>query len=182
VLLAALLGGCAPMQRTALPPELAQLPLLLRPESLMTPPQQITRRLTTEEQLEELDRLVAQTRVPPTLGTGDVLSISVYDEPDLGVASVPIRPDGRISFPLIGEVNKPAQFAFREAMPISRSLALAEGFTPEADLGRVRIIRGAMSNPSLIVFNFKHLLSGKAQDVQLEPNDIVYVPPTYLSR
>ena len=314
-----LLGGCAAPPRQALPPQMDEPPPLVRPEALKTPPEQITRRLTTEEQLAELTRMIEETRVTPTLGKGDVLSISVYDEPDLSIASVPIRPDGMVSFPLIGdvqaagrsvdeltnditgrltrfviqprvavivtqlnslnytvngevtkpgvyplvtdvslteaiahaggfkqgqfrsssvevadlstafiarggrvlpvdftrlfrqgdlrfnielqdgdyisipsglskevyivgEVNKPAQFAFREDMPMSRSLALAEGFTREADLSRVHIVRGALSNPNLIVVNFKDVLNGKAQDVQLEPNDIVYVPPTYLAQ
>jgi polysaccharide biosynthesis/export protein len=315
----ALLTGCATTPQQPPPPYVDEPPPLVRPEALKEPPEQITRRLTTEEQLAELARVVAETRVAPTLGKGDVLSISVYDEPDLGIASVPIRPDGMVSFPLIGdvvaagrsvdeltatiserltrfviaprvavivtqlnslnytvngevtkpgvyplvtdvrltqaiahaggfkqgqfrsssvevadlstafiarqgrvlpvdftrlfrqgdlrfdielqngdyisipsglsqevyivgEVNKPAQFAFREDMPMSRSLALAEGFTREADLSRVHIVRGALSNPSLIVVNFKQVLNGNAQDVQLEPNDIVYVPPTYLSQ
>jgi polysaccharide export outer membrane protein len=314
-----LIAGCAPMPPAGPPPGLDQPPPLMRPESLKTPPQQVTRRLTTDEQLAELRRAIAELDVEPTLGKGDALSISVYDEPDLGIASVPIRPDGRISFPLIGdvqaagrsvdeltaditarlsrfvieprvavvvtqlnsvnytvngevakpgvyplvtdvnltqaiahaggfkkgsfrsssvevadlssafiarrgrvlpvdftrlfrqgdlrfdielqdgdyinipsglskevyivgEVNKPAQFAFREAMPMSRSLALAEGFTREADLTRVHIVRGALSNPNLIIVNFKHVLDGKAQDVELEPNDIVYVPPSHLAQ
>lgn len=319
LLLACAVSACAPPRQRVLPPDVDQPPPMLRPEAFKTPPQQMTRRLSTEEQLAELRRLEAETRVAPTLGKGDILSVSVYDEPDLSVAGVPIRPDGRISFPLIGdvqaagrsvdaladaiterlarfviaprvsvivtelnslnytingevtkpgvyplvtdvsltqavaraggfkkgqfrsssvevadlstafiarqgqvlpvdftrlfrqgdlrfdidlqdgdyisipsglskevyivgEVNKPAQFAFREAMPMSRSLALAEGFTREADLSRVHIVRGALSNPQLIVVNFRDVLNGRAQDVQLEPNDIVYVPPTYLSQ
>jgi polysaccharide export outer membrane protein len=313
------LGACSTPQQRALPPGLDQPPPMVRPEAFKTPPQQVTRRLTTEEKLSRLRQLVAETRLQPTLGKGDVLSISVYDEPDLGVSGIPIRPDGRISFPLIGdvqaagrsvealtatvterlsrfvieprvsvivtelnslsytingevakpgvyplvtdvsltqaiaraggfkkgqfrsssvevadlstafiaregrvlpvdftrlfrqgdlrfdiglqdgdyinipsglskevyivgEVNKPAQFAFREAMPMSRSLALAEGFTREADLSRVHIVRGSLSNPQLIVVDFKDVLQGRAQDVPLEPNDIVYVPPTYLAQ
>ncbi len=83
---------------------------------------------------------------------------------------------------IVGEVNKPAQFAFRESMPMSRSLALAEGFTRQADLSRIHIVRGALANPDLVVVNYKDVLNGKAQDVQLQPDDIVYVPPTYLAR
>ena len=136
---------------------------MVRPEAFKTPPQQVTRRLTTEEKLSRLRQLVAETRLQPTLGKGDVLSISVYDEPDPGVSGIPIRPDGRISFPLIGDVQ-------------------AEGFTREADLSRVHIVRGSLSNPQLIVVDFKDVLQGRAQDVPLEPNDIVYVPPTYLAQ
>ncbi|ASJ74978.1 XrtA/PEP-CTERM system exopolysaccharide export protein [Granulosicoccus antarcticus] len=37
------------------------------------------------------------------LGTGDVLSVSVWKNPDLSVR-VPVRPDGYISVPLVGDV------------------------------------------------------------------------------
>ena len=308
-----------PLPRQGLPVDLDQPPPLQRPEELKTPPQRITQRLSLEEQLAELNRVVLETRTVPALGKGDVLNISVYDEPDLSVMSVPVRPDGMISFPLIGdvqaagrtvdeltlsvterlgqfviqpkvsvivqqfnslnytisgevskpgvyplitdvrlteavakaggfnkgqfrassveladlstafisrngrlvpvnftrlfrqgdlrfdislqsgdyinipsglskevyivgEVNTPALFAFREEMPMSRTLALADGFTREADIKRVHIVRGALSNPELIISNFKDVLDGKAQDVQLQPGDIVYVPPTTFSK
>jgi polysaccharide export outer membrane protein len=38
------------------------------------------------------------------IGTGDVLEISVWKNPDLSV-TVPVRPDGRISMPLLGDVQ-----------------------------------------------------------------------------
>ena len=288
------------------------------PSSAAPSQQQMPRIMTTEEQLAELQRVVAETANEPRLGKSDVLSISVYDEPDLGVRGIPVRPDGKISFPLIGEVqtegltvdelsttiterlsryvlapkvsviveefnslnytiygeiarpgvyplardvriteamakagglNKgqfratsvevadlthafiyrngktlpidfvrllregdlrfdvnlqpgdfisipsglskevyilgevtsPAQFAFRENMPMSRTLAQADGFTRDADLSRIHVIRGAISNPVLIVTDFNKILNGQAQDFQLEAGDIVYVPPTNLA-
>lgn len=38
------------------------------------------------------------------IGVGDVLSVHVWDNPDLSL-SVPVRPDGFISMPLIGDVT-----------------------------------------------------------------------------
>lgn len=38
------------------------------------------------------------------IGPGDTLSISVYGAPDLSVASLPVRPDGRISTPLVPDL------------------------------------------------------------------------------
>ena len=273
---------------------------------------------TVEEQLAELDQVLAASTASFSLGKGDVLSISVYDEPDLTLDTVPVRPDGMVAFPLIGdvqvagrnvedvsneirerllqfvleprvsvvvtefnsldytlygevvhpgvyplttdvsisaaiakaggltkgqfrassveladlthaflardgnvmpvdfvrlirggdmrfdidpqpgdyihipsglskevyilgEVNEPALFAFRESMPMSRTLALAEGFTVDADLSRIHIVRGALHNPTVIVANFEDVVNGRSQDVQLEPGDIVYVPPTRLT-
>lgn len=46
---------------------------------------------------------VAQ-RAPFRLGTGDVIEVTVYRDPDL-TRTVPVRPDGKISLPIVGEVD-----------------------------------------------------------------------------
>jgi protein involved in polysaccharide export with SLBB domain len=274
--------------------------------------------MTVEEQVAELDRLDEEATYIPTLGRGDVLNIAVYDEPDLTIQDIPIRTDGKIAFPLagdlqaegltvaelsqslteklekfilspkvsvivtefnsqnytifgevvdpgvyplttdisitaalagagglnkgnfrattveladlshafiardgqvlpvnftrlirqgdmrydislqsgdyiyipsglskevyiLGEVNNAMMFAYREDMPMSRTLAQAEGFTPDADLKRVHIIRGSLHNPTVIMINFEEVLKGNAREVALEPSDIIYVPPTGLT-
>lgn len=294
------------------------IPSVATLETVPEPPPEAARLLTTDEQLAALQEVIADTTSVPSLGKSDVLSISVYDEPDLSLQGIPIRPDGNISFPLIGdvkaagltvdelsstlterlrryvlepkvsvivqefnslsytiygevvrpgaytlardvtiaeaiaqagglnkgqfratsvevadlthafisrngkplpvdfvrllrngdlrfdvtlqpgdfisipsglskevyiigEVNAPALFAFRENMPMSRTLAQAEGFTRDADLSRIHVIRGALGNPVLIVSDFEKVINGEAQDVQLHPGDIVYVPPTGLA-
>lgn len=273
---------------------------------------------SVEEQLAELERLDNETAYTPTLGRGDVIDIAVYDEPDLTIEGIPIRPDGKVSFPLVGdlqaegltvtelnralteglkkfilapevsvivqefnsqrytifgevvepgiyplttdtsitaalasagglnkgnfrattveladlshafiarkgkvlpvdftrlvrmgdmrydislrsgdyiyipsglskevyimgEVNNAMLFAYREDMPMSRTLAQAEGFTPDADLKRVHIVRGSLHNPTVIMVNFEEVLKGNAREVALEPGDIIYVPPTGLT-
>lgn len=273
---------------------------------------------SADEQIAELERLQSETRYIPTLGRGDVINVSVYDEPDLSIKDIPIRPDGKISFPLtgdiqaegltvselnellteglakfiltpkvsvivqefnsqqytifgevvtpgvfplktdtsitealanagglnkgqfrassveladlthafiarkgkvlpvdfvrlirqgdlrydislqsgdyiyipsglskevyiLGEVSKPMLFAYREDMPMSRTLAQAEGFTQDADLKRIHIVRGALHNPTVLMINFEEVLKGKAREIALQPGDIVYVPPTGLT-
>jgi polysaccharide export outer membrane protein len=273
---------------------------------------------STDKQLDDLRSLLAEFSPQFSLGRGDILSIAVYDEPDLSLEAVPIRPDGYISFPLIGdvraagldveelnqeitrllgeylleprvsvvvmefnsldytidgevvhpgvyplssevsltkavasaggfnkgqyrastieladlehafiarenkplpvdfvrlfrdgdlrfdialqpgdyiripsglsqevyvlgEVNEPMLFAYRENMPMSRILAQAEGMTPDADQSRIHIVRGALHNPTVIVVDFQKVVLGQAMDVQLEPGDIVYVPATGLT-
>jgi polysaccharide export outer membrane protein len=309
-LTASLLFGCASNRA----------PLLKNP-AVAPPPapsQEVATRKTTEQQLAELQRAVAALAIAPTLGKSDVLNISVYDEPDLSIESIPVRPDGRISFPLvgdveaegltvdelsqtlaerlsqyllaprvsvivqefnslnytiygevtrpgvypllidttiadaiakaggfskgsfrassveladlsnafiarqgkvlpvdfvqllrygdlrfnvklqagdfisipsglskevyiIGEVVSPALLGFNEEMSLSGTVALAEGFTHDADLSRIHVVRGALSNPTLIKVDFNKVIAGQAQDVPLQPGDIVYIPPTTLS-
>jgi polysaccharide export outer membrane protein len=273
---------------------------------------------SSEDQLKELERLKKSQQNVPTLGRGDILNVSVYDEPDLTIRGIPVRPDGKISFPLVGdvqaegltvadladtltkrlaqymlapkvsvivqefnsqqytifgevvkpgvyplktnvsitdalasagglnkgqfratsveladlthayiardgqvlpvdfvklirqgdlrynvslqagdyiyipsglakevyilgEVRKPMLFAFRENMPMSRTLAQAEGFTPDADLSRIHILRGALHNPTIIEIDFKEVLKGNAREVALQAGDVIYVPPTGLT-
>jgi polysaccharide export outer membrane protein len=38
------------------------------------------------------------------IGAGDQLGISVYRAPELSVATLPVRPDGRISMPLVADI------------------------------------------------------------------------------
>lgn len=39
------------------------------------------------------------------IGPGDVLQIEVWKEPDVSTPSVTVRPDGRVSLPMVGEVR-----------------------------------------------------------------------------
>lgn len=274
--------------------------------------------LTVEQELASLDEMLATMTPDFTLGRGDVLSILVYDEPDLSLNSIPVGPNGHISLPLVGsvkaegltpeeftdlltkrlseyvfepqvsvmvlefksieftifgevvhpgvypletnvtiteaiaragglnkgqfratsveladltnafisrngkvlpvnfvalvrdgdmrfdielfpgdfvyipsglsqevyilgEIAEPMAFAYRENMPMSRTMAMAEGFTHDADLTRIHIVRGTLQNPTLIVSNFEDVLKGRAQDVALQPGDIIYIPPKGLA-
>ena len=46
----------------------------------------------------------AADTAPYVIGPGDRLGIFVYDSPQLSVADLPVRPDGRISTPLVSDV------------------------------------------------------------------------------
>ena len=47
------------------------------------------------------------TTVPDVyrVGPSDVLAISVWKQPDLSLPGIPVRPDGKMSLPLIGEID-----------------------------------------------------------------------------
>jgi len=47
---------------------------------------------------------VAEASGQYVIGPGDVLSIFVYEAPPLSVSELPVRPDGRISVPLVPDV------------------------------------------------------------------------------
>ncbi len=61
---------------------------------------------------------------PPSayaIGLGDVLEVSVWKNPDLSV-TVPVRPDGRISVPLLGDVQAAGM------TPLALKQALTDGY------------------------------------------------------
>ncbi|MHB1020780.1 MAG: polysaccharide biosynthesis/export family protein [Acidobacteriaceae bacterium] len=66
------------------------------------------------------------------LGSGDVIHVSVWKEPDLSQTSV-VRPDGNISLPLVGEVN-----------------VVGKGILEAQDIIRQRL-QGMLTNPQVTI-------------------------------
>jgi polysaccharide export outer membrane protein len=69
----------------------------------------------TDENNKEANRIATYVEGEFRIGVDDRLQITVWRNPELSVASVPVRPDGMISVPLIGDVraggNTPTQVA-----------------------------------------------------------------------
>ena len=298
------------------PPEKITKP---KEENRIAEPVLAVKQMSTEEQLSKLDEIRQNTNFEFLMGRGDILAISVYGEPDLNLGDIPIRMDGKISFPLVGDVDAagltvdqlkedlteklkefilnpkvsvivkqftslsytvagevarpgtfplvtdmsltqaiatagglkkgnfrattveladlshafisrknqvlpvdfvqllrngdmrfdvplmpgdyvfipsglaqevyilgevagPDLFAFSEGFTVSTALSQARGFTPDADITRIHVVRGSLANTELYVLNMEDVLDGKSKDILLEPGDIIYVPPTGLTK
>lgn len=57
------------------------------------------------------------------LGPGDVIQVHIYKEADLSADAVPVRPDGRISLPLIGELPASGKTATQLQAEIAEKFA-----------------------------------------------------------
>jgi polysaccharide export outer membrane protein len=57
------------------------------------------------------------------IGPGDRLSVFVYESPQLGVTDLPVRPDGRISLPLIPDIVAAGKTPTRLGQDIAGRLA-----------------------------------------------------------
>jgi polysaccharide biosynthesis/export protein len=77
---------------------------------------------------------------------------------------------------VLGAVRLPQPILFQETMTLVTAIAATGGTVPDAYLTQVAIVRGSMSQPQIAVINYKDIVHGRAQDVRLEPRDIVYVP------
>ena len=98
------------------------------------------------------------------IGADDTLQISVWKEPDL-TESLPVRPDGKISLPLLPN------------MTILQALSAA-GFTQFANLKNVYLLRSENGRQVKLPFNYKDVVKGNhpEQNIALKPGDTVVVP------
>jgi polysaccharide biosynthesis/export protein len=56
------------------------------------------------------------------IGNDDVLAINVWKEPDISKSSIPVRSDGKISLPLVGEVQAAGQTPLKLEQEIAGKL------------------------------------------------------------
>jgi polysaccharide export outer membrane protein len=87
---------------------------------------------------------------------------------------------------VIGNVHKPGGFTLLQGHPVSalEALSMAEGFAPNASPAGARILRRTSEAEAReqIPIDLKKILAGKAKDMQLSPDDILYVPDNVARR
>ncbi len=80
----------------------------------------------------------------------------------------------------VGSVNRPGGFVLGENESIStlQVLSLAEGLNKTAAPGKAKIMRAVAGSPNRteIAIDLKQLMAGKAADLPLKSNDILFVP------
>lgn len=162
-----------------------------------------------------------------TIGAGDTLKISVWEWDNLN-QEVIVRPDGMISYPLVGEVPaegltlpqltaeltkrlkeyikspqvsisvtkiggrkiivlgevaQPGVYSVTGNRTVLEAIALAQGFSKDAVLSSVIVIKGGFQNPKGRRLDLNRAISkaDMSQNIALEPEDIVYVPKKFIA-
>ena len=82
---------------------------------------------------------------------------------------------------VLGEVETPWHFLFKESMTLMQVITFARGLKPTAQ-PEVIVIRGGLSHPRVFKVNIRKILNGEAPDFPLEPNDIVFAPKSALAK
>jgi polysaccharide biosynthesis/export protein len=79
---------------------------------------------------------------------------------------------------IVGDVKNPAGVVMPNGsqMTVVKAIAMAGGANPSAALNGGKIIRRTPQGPQEIPIQLKQILSAKAADPKLEPDDIVFVP------
>jgi protein involved in polysaccharide export with SLBB domain len=86
----------------------------------------------------------------------------------------PSSSSGRVY--VLGCVNAPRAVDYSEELTLVTAISYAAGLAPRCYPQRVVIIRNTLTEPKIAVVNLKAMLNGKAPDVRLKPQDIVWVP------
>ncbi len=76
---------------------------------------------------------------------------------------------------VIGEVSAARVIPHQPGLRLSQALALAGGFTRDANGGDIRIIRGPSESPRVFRAAIDHVAAGEHPDPVLAPGDIVFV-------
>jgi polysaccharide export outer membrane protein len=98
-----------------------------------------------------------------------------------------LKPDDVVSVPkaeliyVVGNVHKAGgfQLSTHETITLTKAISLAEGLTPDNAAGRARILRAVPDSngtPKEIPVDIDKIFAGKAPDVQLYANDVLFVP------
>ncbi len=99
--------------------------------------------------------------------------------------NIVIKPHDVVTVPrarmiyVLGNVLKPGGFVLSddESMSISKALALAGGWDKTAQLSGARVLRASGgAEREQIPANVKKIMQNKAPDIQMRPDDILYIP------
>jgi len=107
---------------------------------------------------------------------------ALFQDGDLS-QNVMLEPDDIINIPsalskkiyVLGEVNFPRTLDYYGSISLLQALSEGRGPTPDAG-ERLIVIRGSLVKPEVIVVLLSELITGKAPNIELAPEDIVYVP------
>ncbi|NQY19807.1 MAG: polysaccharide biosynthesis/export family protein [Campylobacteraceae bacterium] len=81
---------------------------------------------------------------------------------------------------VLGEVEEPGHFGFKEKMTLIQLITYAKGYKTNANINEVAIIRGNLTNPIVYIANLEKMIEGKQKDFRIKPNDIVFIPSSKL--
>jgi protein involved in polysaccharide export with SLBB domain/capsular polysaccharide biosynthesis protein len=108
--------------------------------------------------------------------------VKLFQQGDLS-QNVQLEPGDYIYFPsasvnelyVLGAVALPGTVGVTEKASVISVITTRGGFTPKAYKQRVLVVRGSLNQPETHIVDVGAVLSGKAKDFLLQPQDIVYV-------
>lgn len=81
-----------------------------------------------------------------------------------------------------GEVRVPTRMPFRGNPSLLEAITQSSGFNTKANKTKVMVVRGGLEEPEVTQYSYYSIIKGEVANPDLEPGDIIYVPPTTLTR
>ena len=106
---------------------------------------------------------------------------SAYNPLLRGHDNVQVLPRGRIF--VAGDVNQPGAYPINqgERMNVAKAMSLAHSWQTGADPGKAVIVHAMLNGATRVIHvNLPRIMARKAPDLQLQANDILYVPTNNL--
>jgi polysaccharide export outer membrane protein len=123
------------------------------------------------------DRPDAPVSVPLHPGTSNTELADTLSLPISGGDTITVGQAGIVY--VVGAVTRPSGFVLEGGgnTTVLKALALAGGATSTASLGHSRILRRGPDGKTIEqLIPLKNILAAKADDVELQPNDVLFVP------
>lgn len=83
---------------------------------------------------------------------------------------------------ITGEVNRPTSLPYRGRPTLIDGITSAAGFNISANKSNIKVVRGHLKDPTVFTYNYSKIISGKIPNPYLEPGDIIYIPPTTITK
>lgn len=80
------------------------------------------------------------------------------------------------SISVLGHVTKPGVYDYMPGATLMRLISTAGGFAESANKRKIKIVRMAAGEKETIVVNGLDIINGNAEDPNLEPGDIIFIP------
>jgi polysaccharide biosynthesis/export protein len=128
------------------------------------------------------------TGTPSASSAADIITVNLYQLMEAGntANNIVLQSGDVVTVPhagivyVLGAVGRPGGFVLtndRERMNTLKVLALAGGFTRTAKTDHAVVIRkDAQGQQHEVTLDLKKILNRQAEDLQLQPSDILYVP------
>jgi polysaccharide export outer membrane protein len=77
---------------------------------------------------------------------------------------------------VLGQVNEPGSFPFKERLTLVQAISLAGGMNPLALPRKVKLIRQTENGPKRFEIDVTAIIDNRREDIPLQPGDIVFIP------
>lgn len=183
VLLVALLGACQPQTLPTLPPTVSTGKQELGPGDIIEIRVTDQDELTGEYEVGEagsirfpwIEDVEVAGRTKAEIA--EIIETKLADgwlrQPQVSVR-VMTRQNREVS--VLGQVNEPGSYPFKERLTLVQAISLAGGLNPLAQAKKVKLIRDSDGTRQTYEVDVRRILESKREDLPLQPGDVVFVP------